>query len=113
MHEARWQLTKVERPDGEDQAGNKYFRREPHFELLGVAGEPNGPSEAELAHAKKLSPLIGQLNYPHPDIPLRLVVNGARCWTNRRTISPDDPGPTPSGPPDPPDDYDLPDFMKS
>ena len=76
MHEARWQLTKVERPEGEDQAGNQYFRREPHFELLGVAGQPGGPSAEELAHAKKLSPLISQLSYPFPDVPLRLVVNG-------------------------------------
>ena len=75
MYEAKWKLSKIEVPDGEDQAGNKYFRREPHFELLGLAGEPNGPSEAELAHAKKLSALIGQLSYPHPNVPLRLVVN--------------------------------------
>ena len=55
MYEARWQLTKVEVFDGKDEAGNNYFRREPHFELLRLAGQPSGPSEAELANAKKLS----------------------------------------------------------
>jgi hypothetical protein len=118
MHEARWQLTKVERPDGEDQAGNKYFRREPHFELLGIVGQPNGPSEAEIANAKRLAPLIKQLSYPHPDVPLRLVVNGDASYS----------GPPLDGPPEPPplqspDEYgsgdsvvgrddDLPDFLK-
>ena len=111
LFEARWQLTKVERPDGEDQAGNQYFRREPHFELLGIAGQPGGPSEAELAHAKKLSPLISQLSHPHPDVPLRLVVNGP-VLDEPPPSDPDDPGPTPPGPPDPPDDFDLPGFMK-
>jgi hypothetical protein len=102
LYEARWQLTKVEIPDGD------YFRREPHFELLGVVGEPNGPSEAELAHAKKLSGLISQLSYPHPDVPLRLVVNGPSYLDEAPSPDPDDPGPTP---PDPPDDG-LPDFLK-
>ncbi len=118
MYQAKWQLAKVERPDGEDQAGNKYFRREPHFELLGVAGEPNGPSEAELAHAKKLSVLIGQLAHPLPDIPLRLVVNGVPMGepptpSAPPVQSPDDYDIGDIRPPHPPaDDDDLPDFLK-
>lgn len=117
MHEARWKLTKVERPDGQDQAGNQYFRREPHFELLGVVGEPNGPSEPEITHAKKLSPLIKQLNYPHPDIPLRLVVNGSPIGTPPTSSAPPPSGEgdydaSNDGPPDPPDDFALPDFLK-
>jgi hypothetical protein len=118
MHEARWQLTKVEIPDGEDDQGNSYFKREPHFELLGLAGEPNGPSEAELAHAKKLTALVGGLNYPHPDVPLRLVVNGVPMGEPPTPPAPppsgeDDYGASNDGPPDPPaDDDDLPDFLK-
>lgn len=118
MCEARWQLTKVEVFDSKDEAGNDYFRREPHFELLGLAGQPSGPSEAELANAKRLSVLIGQLNYPHPDIPLKLVVGG-----NNFGSPPTSSAPPPSGegdyagnlqPPDPPaDDDDLPDFLKN
>ena len=52
LFEARWQLTKVERPDGEDQAGNQYFRREPHFELLGIAGQ-TGRAERSRACARE------------------------------------------------------------
>ena len=117
MCEARWQLTKVEVFDSKDEAGNDYFRREPHFELLGLVGQPSGPTEAELANAKRLSVLIGQLNYPHPDVPLKLVVGG-----NNMGLPPTSSAPPPSGesdygagndgPPDPPSDYDLPDFMK-
>ena len=116
MCEVRWQLTKVEVFDSKDEAGNDYFRREPHFELLGLAGQPNGPSEAELANAKRLSVLISQLNYPHPDVPLRLVVNG-----NPMGEPPASSAPPPSGegdyagnlqPPDPPSDFDLPDYLK-
>jgi hypothetical protein len=91
FYEARWQLTKVEKPDGD------YTRTEPNFELLGIVGQPNGPSEAEIAHAKKLSGLISQLSYANPDIPLRLVVNSPDIGSP----------PEPTAPPvQSPDDYD-------
>lgn len=70
MYEAAWTLTKTEVPDGD------YTRHEPRFELLGVAGEPDGPSDRELAQAKKLNALIARISYPIPGVPLRLVANG-------------------------------------
>jgi hypothetical protein len=102
MYEIKWQLTKKAAPDGD------YTKYEPSFEPLSVAGEPNGPSDAQIAQAKKLTPLISHLSYQNPDIPLRLVVNSA-------------PVGEPPAPPPPPggeDDYgverddDLPKYLK-
>jgi hypothetical protein len=70
MYEIAWRLTKAAVTDGD------YTKYEPHFEPLGVVGEPNGPSEVEIVQAKKLTALIGRLCYASPDIPLRLVVGG-------------------------------------
>lgn len=90
LHEALWQLTKVEVPEGD------YTRTAPHFELLGIVGQSSGPSEAESAHAKKLSGLISQLGYANPDIPLHLVVNSPDIGSP----------PKPTAPPvQSPDDY--------
>jgi hypothetical protein len=69
MYEAAWTLTKASVPDGD------YTRYEPHFELLGIAGDAEGPTKAELAQAGKLSELIARISYPIPGVPLKLVAN--------------------------------------
>ena len=85
MYEIAWQLTKRAIPDGD------YTKFEPHFEPL-----EEGPSEAEISQAKKLTAMVSQLSYANPDIPLRLVVRGPITGG-----PPAPPAPPPSGP----DDY--------
>jgi hypothetical protein len=90
MVEAKWRLTKKKVPDG------PYTRYEPHFEPLGLAGEADGPSEAELAQAKKLAVLIARLSHPLPDVPLKLVAGGDLTPPEddrTRAYFADDPGP--------------------
>jgi hypothetical protein len=106
MYEIRWQLTKESFVDD-----GGYTHVKPHFELLGVAGEPNGPSDRELAQAKKLSALVAQISYPVPGAPLKLVVNG-EPMDEPPAPHPDDPGAEPpsDGPdygPGPDDDIDV------
>ena len=96
MYEIKWRLTKKKATfaDGE------YPKYEPDFEVLGVKDQPTGPTDAEIAQAKKLHAMVAQLSYPYPDVPLRLVVGG-----------PPTEGPPP--PPPPPtsiDDYGDPPF---
>jgi hypothetical protein len=95
MHEVKWQLTKK-------MSDEEYSRAEPIFTPLGVAEEASGPSEAEIAQAKKLNALIGQLSYANPDTP---------------NSTPMGEPPAPPPPPDSPDDYgaerdDLPNYLK-
>jgi hypothetical protein len=81
MCEAKWQLTKEPFPDGD------YTKYKPHFELLGVAGEPNGSSDRELAQAKKLSAPVAKISYQSPG-------NG-EPMDEPPAPHPDDPGPDP------------------
>lgn len=60
MYEINWHLTKATVADGQ------YTRSEPRFEPLAIAGEPGGPTEAEIARARKLSALVAQLSYANP-----------------------------------------------
>ena len=69
FYEAKLKLTKKTVPEAE------YAHYEPHFEVLGVVGEKSGPTAEEIAYAKRLWPMIAQISYATPDIPLRLVVN--------------------------------------
>jgi hypothetical protein len=71
MYAIRWRLTKEMVPDN-----SGYEHATPRFEVLGAKGEPDGPTDAEIARAEKLAALIAQIRYPAPDAPLRLVVNG-------------------------------------
>ena len=98
MYEVKWRLTKETFVDG---GGYKHVK--PHFELLGVAGEANGPSDRELAQAKKLSSLTKLISYPIPDVSLKLVVNG-EPMDEPPAPHPDDPGPDP--------DDGIPDWMR-
>ena len=86
MFEIKWQLTKAEVPDGDG-----YKHLEPVFAPLGIAGTAEGPTAAEIAQAKKLAAMIRQIAYPHPDVPLRLVVGGAPLEEPPQN-HPDDPG---------------------
>jgi hypothetical protein len=70
FYEAKFNLTKKKVLDGD------YTRHEPNLELLGIVGAAGGPSPEEIAYAKRLWPMIAQISYANPDIPLRLVVNG-------------------------------------
>ena len=88
MFRVRWGLSKRAVPDGD------YTRYEPHFEPLGVAGEPNGPTEAEIVKAKRLSATVGQISYANPDIQVRLVVGGSP-QAEPPPVDPEDPGWTP------------------
>lgn len=71
MYEAAWTLTKASVADGD------YTRYEPHFELLGVKGEADGPTKGETAQAERLSAMIAKITYPIPGVPLRPVATGA------------------------------------
>ena len=96
MFNIKWRLTKTAVSDDRG-----YTHYEPRFEMLGVAGEPNGPSEAELKQAKTLSPMIAKLSHPLPGAaPLPLVVNGPPIdnpppWDDPPPPDLDDPGPDP------------------
>jgi hypothetical protein len=70
MYEIAWTLTKEMIPDN-----SGYEHATPHFELLGVVGEDNGPTKAEMTRATKLSGMIAQIHFPIPGAPLRLVAN--------------------------------------
>jgi hypothetical protein len=98
MVEIKWRLTKKKVPDG------PCTRYEPRFELIGLAGEADGPSEAETAQAKKLTGLIAQLSHPLPDVPLKLDVGG-EWWEDPRPSDPSYPRAEPpdDGPPPPED----------
>jgi hypothetical protein len=94
MYEIKWRLTKLPVKNGEG-----YTHYEPRFELLGVAGEPNGPTEIEIGQAKTFCAMIVPLSHPLPDVPLKLVVNGAAAdepWNEPIgepfAPHPDDPG---------------------
>jgi hypothetical protein len=71
MFKIKWTLTKEMIPDN-----SGYIHAVPHFELLGVDGDAEGPSKSELTRATKLSAMIAQIHFPIPGAPLRLVANG-------------------------------------
>jgi hypothetical protein len=104
MYEIKWQLAKKMVSDGQ------YSHAEPVFTSLGVIGEARGPSEAEIAQAKKLTVLVGQLSYQNPDIPLRLVVGGPPAPS--RLDDPPPPSNEDGDGPNPHDDSDIPDWIK-
>ena len=104
MYEVKWTLTKAKVPDGD------YTKYEPHFTPLGLAGSAEGPTETEIAQARRLNVMAQRISYPHPDAPLKLVVGGP-------SLEAPDFGP-PAPPPASEDDYgandpnDIPDWMK-
>jgi hypothetical protein len=100
MYKVKWRLTKKRIPEGE------YTKYEPRFEPISVAGEADGPSEAEIALASKLTGIIRQLSYANPNVPLKLVVGG-EPWEDTRETDPNDTGPEP-----PDDGSDIPEWMK-
>jgi hypothetical protein len=71
MYEIGWVLTKEVLPA--DDSGYEHIV--PHFGLLGVSGENEGPTKAEMTRAEKLSRLIDRISFPIAGIPLRLVAN--------------------------------------
>jgi hypothetical protein len=112
MFHIKWAMRKKKATFEEDE----YPKYEPNFEVLGVKGQPSGPTDAEIARAERLADLVAQLSHPDPDVPLRLVVgsSGGKLSSSSSPSTsfdddapspdPDDPGPTP---PDPDNDIPL------